>query len=148
MPGGIVVRPGDGVPVRSMAGGDILLRILGQESDGLVTVYESRRETGDLTGPHLHRHDYVEIFYVLEGEFTFQLGDEQIDVLAGTCLFVPGGEAHTFRHIGEGVGRLLTVCIPGGLDRLFRESDPARREQIRRELGSEVLGPPLHEASP
>jgi quercetin dioxygenase-like cupin family protein len=50
----------------------VLLR--SEQSDGVLSVIE-------LTGsarPPLHRHDFDETFYVLEGELTFQLDDELV----------------------------------------------------------------------
>ena len=64
---------------------NVLLR--GEESDGHLAVVE-------LTGrgrPPLHRHDFDETFLVLEGELTFQLGDE---------LHLRGRRARRLRRAG------------------------------------------------
>ena len=55
----------------------VLLR--SEDSGGHVAVVE-------LSGggrPPLHRHDFDETFYVLEGELTFQLGDARVTRRAG-----------------------------------------------------------------
>jgi hypothetical protein len=44
----------------------------------------------ELTGsakPPLHRHDFDETFYLLEGELTFQLGDDLVTRRAGELAF-------------------------------------------------------------
>ena len=38
-------------------------------------------------GPPLHHHDFDEAFYVLDGELTFQLGDERRDARPGELAF-------------------------------------------------------------
>lgn len=35
-------------------------------------------------GPRLHRHPYAEVFIVEAGHATFQIGDERLEVGAGT----------------------------------------------------------------
>ena len=45
-------------------------------------------------GPSLHRHDYAEVFIVLEGSATFRAGDAEQEVSAGHVVVVPAGEPH------------------------------------------------------
>ena len=40
-------------------------------------------------GPRLHRHPYDETWVVQEGNLTFQLGDEQIEVGPGDIVIAP-----------------------------------------------------------
>ena len=51
----------------------VLLR--SEESAGVVSMIELSSDAG-FAGPPLHHHDFDEAFYVLDGELTFQLGDE------------------------------------------------------------------------
>ena len=53
-------------------------------------------------GPSLHRHDYAEVFIVLEGSAVFRVGDEEREVEAGHVVIVPVGEPHGFTASGEG----------------------------------------------
>jgi hypothetical protein len=66
----------------------VLLR--GEQSGGVVSVIESGSLPG-FGGPPLHRHDFDETFYVIEGELTFQLGDELFRAKAGEIAFAPRG---------------------------------------------------------
>lgn len=59
----------------------VLLR--SEESDGHVAVVE----LGGSGRPPLHHHDFDDAFYVLEGELTFQLGDELFTRRAGELAF-------------------------------------------------------------
>jgi quercetin dioxygenase-like cupin family protein len=45
--------------------------------------------------PHLHR-EIEESFYILDGRFTFTVGEERIEAVPGTYLLVPRGTAHAF----------------------------------------------------
>ena len=62
-----------------------------EQSRGRISVIESVMPPG-VTGPSLHKHDFDEAFYVIEGELTFHLGGELRTVGAGELAFAPGGE--------------------------------------------------------
>ena len=94
----------------------VLLR--SDESDGVLSVIENRVPAG-WPGPPLHHHDFDEAFYVLEGELTFQLGDELALATAGQFVFAPGGAHHTLANLGDREARYLLVCTPAGFERYF-----------------------------
>ena len=70
-------------------------------------------------GPPLHHHDFDELFYVLDGELTFQLGDEVFTRRAGEFAFAPRGAHHTFANHSGAEARQLIVCTPAGFERYF-----------------------------
>jgi quercetin dioxygenase-like cupin family protein len=119
----------------------VLLR--GEESGGRVSVVE-------LTGqgrPPLHRHDFDEAFYVLEGELAFQLGDERFTRRAGELAFAPRGAPHTYANRSGAPARALLVITPAGFERYFDEiaarargHEPAGDAQLPEVV---TLGPPL-----
>ena len=91
----------------------VLLR--SEESGGHVAVVE-------LTGgarPPLHSHDFDESFYVLEGELTFQLGEEIVTRRAGELAFAPRGVPHTYANLSGAPVRALLVITPAGFERYF-----------------------------
>jgi quercetin dioxygenase-like cupin family protein len=53
-------------------------------------------------GPSLHRHDYAEVFIVLEGQATFRGPDGEVQVGAGNVVVVPAGEPHGFTAARDG----------------------------------------------
>ena len=61
---------------------------------------------------HLHRHD-DEAWYVLEGTLIVQSGPDrdrdQVEVRAGSGIFVPRGTPHTYWNPGPGPVRYLLV---------------------------------------
>ena len=108
-----------------------------------MTIYESLRPAGDPGGPRLHKHLFDEAFYVLEGEYMFQVGERLVKASTGAFVYIPGGTIHTFRHSGDGDGRMLTICSPGGIEEMFLASDAKTRAAAERKLGVENVGPPL-----
>jgi quercetin dioxygenase-like cupin family protein len=65
----------------------------------------------------LHHHDFDEAFYMVEGQMTFQLGDEVRTAGPGELVFAPRGSIHTLANHSEAVARYVLVCTPGGFER-------------------------------
>jgi uncharacterized RmlC-like cupin family protein len=91
-----------------------------------------------MEGPlHVH-HCEDEGFWILEGEFTFQVGDETIEASPGSFVFGPKDVPHTY-NVGSGPARLLYVLSPAGFeDFIYATSEPAE----------ELTLPPLPEGPP
>jgi quercetin dioxygenase-like cupin family protein len=94
----------------------VLLR--SEETAGVVSMIELSSDAG-FAGPPLHRHDFDEAFYLLEGELTFQLGDEVFTRTAGELAFAPRNVAHTYANHSDAPARALLVCTPAGFERYF-----------------------------
>jgi len=90
---------------------------------------------------HVHARE-DEVYYVLEGELTFQRGHELIEAGPGDAVVLPRGMQHGFAVRSE-TARLLFACTPGGLEAAFHAvSEPA----VRGELPALPAGPPPDEA--
>jgi mannose-6-phosphate isomerase-like protein (cupin superfamily) len=154
--GAIVLGPGEG---RTIPGTDaITLKATSEETGGSVGFLEATSAPG--TGPprHIH-HSCDELFYVLEGEFLFLVGERQVSALPGTFVFIPRGMVHAAKVVGSEPGKMLAAYIPGGLERSFEEFAKLRTEQgegtnsrtsqgrtlveINEKYDSEFVGPPL-----
>jgi mannose-6-phosphate isomerase-like protein (cupin superfamily) len=97
----------------------ILVRVPTAASGGAFNLFE---EIPPLLDTPLHVHEREdELFYVLEGEHQFQVGEEAFRVGTGGFVFAPRGIPHSHRRIAPGEGRLLILTVPGGLDGFFRE---------------------------
>ena len=79
--------------------------------------------SAEAKGPPLHHHDFDEAFYVLDGELTFQLGDDVFTRGPGEIAFAPRGVPHAFANHSGAAARMLLVCTPAGLRALL----PAHR---------------------
>jgi putative ABC transport system substrate-binding protein len=102
-------------------------------------------------GPPLHIHRAEdEFFYVLSGEFNFQLGECIKRAPAGSFVFIPKDVAHTFQHVGPDPGVLLGTVHPAGFEGLFQglpRADEATVRALFKKHAMEVVGPPLEAAA-
>ena len=99
---------------------------------------------------HLH-HEQDEWFYVVEGEYVIEVGEERYEPGPGDSVLAPRKVAHVWARVGEGTGRLIAALQPAGQIEAFFE-DIARlgaspgREELHRAFSShglELTGPPL-----
>ena len=145
---GFVVPPGEG-RVWSMAPGrSSALKMLNQETEGSVMMFEEVAPAGTETSLHLHR-DSDEIAYVLAGEITFEIGGEVTVGGPGTCAFMPRGLAHAWKNTGAETGRVLFLYTPGSAGGFFEEAAETgllrADEQLAEAAGRhgwEIVGPP------
>jgi hypothetical protein len=73
--------------------------------------------------PPLHSHSKeTEGFYVIDGEFSFQYGDDDNKIAAkpGTSLHLKN-IPHTYKNICNNTGRLLFTILPAGFENFFAE---------------------------
>ena len=76
---------------------DAVVRLRGEQTGGQGSVIEITVYAG-WPGPPLHVHDFDEAFYVLEGELTFQVGQDLLTKTSGELAFVPRGVPHHARE--------------------------------------------------
>ena len=95
---------------------NVLVR--GEDGEGRIAVMDNA-VAADFGGPPLHHHDFDELFYVLDGELTFQLGDQLVTRRAGELAFARRGVHHTFANLSGAPARQLIVCTPAGFERYF-----------------------------
>ena len=103
----------------------IVIRVSGEDSGGAMTVMEEVPPMSD-TPPHVHSRE-DELFYVLEGEHVFTLGEQEHRLGPGEAIFCPRGIPHAQRRVEPGVGRELVVFSPGGFEQFFRDLAEAER---------------------
>jgi quercetin dioxygenase-like cupin family protein len=130
----------------------VLLR--SEQSGGAVAVIEGSTQRPGFAGPPLHVHDFDEAFYVLQGELTFRLGDDQFIRGAGELAFAPRGVPHTYANHSGGDARTLIVFTPAGFERYFARM-AAEREGVDPPHWAlqplpevTVIGPPIEPQRP
>jgi quercetin dioxygenase-like cupin family protein len=62
-------------------------------------------------GTRLHKHDYDEIVYVIEGRSRWRVGDQEREAKAGDVLIVRAGEPHKFVNSGDGPLRQFDIHL-------------------------------------
>ena len=114
------IPPGEG---RSLwvLGELVTYKTTSEQTGGAYSLFEVATQPGGGVLPHIqHRED--ESFYALEGEYEFLVEGRTINAGAGSLIYVPKGNLHAHKNVGEGVGRLLISQTPGGLyERFFEE---------------------------
>jgi quercetin dioxygenase-like cupin family protein len=128
--------------------GRVKVLLLGADSEERVCLMDNV-VPAKTQGPPLHHHDFEEAFYILEGEATFQVGDQLVTRRPGELAWAPRGTHHTFSNRGDADVRWLIICTPAGFERYFQQL-------AAREAGVEpppealepwpevtVVGPPL-----
>jgi mannose-6-phosphate isomerase-like protein (cupin superfamily) len=151
-PQGFVVLPNSAPGFRGPIGGEAnVAEILAtrEQTGGTFGVWRYTSQPG---GPPLHIHRAEdEFFYVLSGEFNFQLGDCITRAPAGSYVFIPRQTAHTFQNIGPDPGVLLGVVSPGGFEGFFMGLPGADMDQamaLMTQHHMDVVGPPLEAVMP
>jgi Cupin domain len=70
-------------------------------------------------GPGPHRHDFEEMFTLLEGEIEFTFRGEKTLVKAGMTVNIPANAPHFFTNISGQRSRMLCMCSPAGQEEFF-----------------------------
>ena len=72
-------------------------------------------------GPPPHRHDFEEMFTVLEGEIEATFRGEKLTLRAGETINIPANAPHQFTNASDQPARLLCLCSPAGQEEFFME---------------------------
>jgi mannose-6-phosphate isomerase-like protein (cupin superfamily) len=73
-------------------------------------------EAGRVLEAHVHDGE-DDAFYILDGEMTFVIGEEEVAAPPGTFVLAPPGTEHGFRNDGDVPVRMLNIHAPAGFDR-------------------------------
>lgn len=91
----------------------------GEDTGGAYALFESLVPPNDPgPPPHLHKNE-DEGFYILEGDFTFSLGDMEYHLRTGDFIFLPRGIRHSYRNNSDTVARQLVLVNPSGFQKFF-----------------------------
>ncbi len=126
------------------------VKVSGKDTEGDLAIFE---QTGlsPKRGTPLHVHHFQdEIFYVLEGEYHFQVGAEKHQLKAGDSIFLPRKVPHAWSQMSDR-GKMTVILQPAGkLEEFFvamasLEKIPSHEliAQIFADHEMEVVGPPL-----
>ena len=102
-------------------------------------------------GPSLHMHfNQDEIFYVVEGNYRFVVGEETMELGTGDTIFLPRNIPHSWIQLTE-KGKLMYAVQPAGsMEEFFKEMNelkkPPTEEEVKKihlKHGMKIVGPPL-----
>lgn len=126
------------------------LKVSGTDTGGNLTVFEQTSiSQGKGTPLHIH-HLQDEMFYVVEGEYFFKVGDDKFHLAAGDSIFLPKKVPHAWTQISE-KGKMTVIFQPAGkmedffvtLAGLDHEPKPEELVKLFADHEMQVAGPPL-----
>jgi len=144
---GFVVPAGGGKHYQDSPDRFFDLKLLADQTGQSIMLFEETVPAGTKSTHHLH-HDSDEVVWVLEGEFTFKIGDEVFSGGPGTCAFLPRAVPHAWKNSDAGPGRAVFLYTPGGAGKYIEEMrarpqtlSEAEREAERARHGWKLIGP-------
>src|SRR6202050_2363615 len=95
-----VARPDtdQSLPHLGLVGDTYTILVAGSDTDGRYTLIDMHVPPGG--GPPPHRHDFEEMFTVLDGEVEVTFRSESITARAGETINVPANAPHGLRNAG------------------------------------------------
>jgi quercetin dioxygenase-like cupin family protein len=108
---------GPGAPVVAVAGGAYTILLSGAQTGGRYSLIDMLVPPGG--GPPPHRHDFEEMFSVLEGEIELTFRGATQRAGSGTVVNIPANAPHAFRNVSDRPAHLLCLCTPPGQETFF-----------------------------
>jgi mannose-6-phosphate isomerase-like protein (cupin superfamily) len=100
----------------------VLVKASTETTGGALAIIE---EVDPLDTPlHVHTNE-DELFYVIEGEHVFLVGEEEFPAGPGAVVFAPRRVPHAHRRMVPRSGRFLSVISPAGFEGFFRDLNAA-----------------------
>ena len=143
-------RFGDHYQMKGVTLNTLDIKISSTDTNGALAVFEQTGLTPN-GGPPLHIHPYQdEWFYVIEGEYHFQVGQDKYNMKVGDTIFLPRNVQHAFIQLTE-KGKMIVSYLPAGkMESFFKVTDswksPPSKEEIAKvfeEYDMKVVGNPL-----
>ncbi|MCP3760572.1 cupin domain-containing protein [Streptomyces sp. TBY4] len=92
----------------------------GEDTGGLFSFFEVTTPPGG--GPPLHIHETVdETFFVIEGQYEFELDGAVHKVPQGGLVYGPRGMEHAFVNTWDRPSKMLCIATPGGIEDWFEQ---------------------------
>lgn len=116
-----VARPNEdqSLPHIGMVGDTYTLLLTGNDTAGHYCLIDMHVSPGG--GPAPHRHDFEEMFSVLEGEIEVTFRGVKSVARAGETVNIPANAPHSFTNASDKPTRRLCLCSPSGQEEFFRE---------------------------
>ena len=135
----VLTGPHAGRTVTHESGSSAELKLAGEQAGGDWAVVEWRVRAGDEPPIHTHTRE-DETLYVLDGSITAFVGDQRIEVDAGSYAALPKDVPHGLTVHGD-EARLLVTVEPAGAEYFFVPRDEVDADPDR-------FGIVLHEPAP
>jgi mannose-6-phosphate isomerase-like protein (cupin superfamily) len=101
-----------------VVGDNYTILLTGEDTAGRYCLIDMLVPPGG--GPPPHRHDFEEMFNLLEGELEFIFRGVKSPLRAGETVNIPANAPHQFRNLSGRPARLLCLCSPAGQEEFFK----------------------------
>jgi quercetin dioxygenase-like cupin family protein len=101
----------------SVAGGTYTILVSGEQTGGRYSLIDMLVPPGG--GPPPHRHDFEEMFTILEGEIELIFRGEALQASTGSTVNIPANAPHSFKNKSDKPAHLLCMCTPAGQEEFF-----------------------------
>ena len=125
------------------------IKVSQRDTSGDLTIFEY---TGNVKGgPPLHIHPHQdEIFFIVQGEYLFQVGNDKHTLKQGDTIFLPRAVPHAFAQL-TGNGKMFFLFQPSGkmedyfraIGNLTSPPTPEQGAKIFADHDMKVVGSPL-----
>jgi quercetin dioxygenase-like cupin family protein len=114
-----IARPNEdqNLPHIGLVGDTYTILLTGNDTNGRYCLIDMH--VPPCGGPGPHRHDFEEMFTLLEGEIEVTFRGEKQIVRAGETVNIPANAPHFFQNVSERPVRLLCMCSPAGQEEFF-----------------------------
>jgi quercetin dioxygenase-like cupin family protein len=106
-------------PHIGLVGDTYTILVVGKDTAGRYCLIDMHIPPGG--GPPPHRHDFEEMFSVLEGEIEATFRGKKTIIRAGETINIPACAPHQFQNKSGQSARLLCLCSPAGQEEFFKE---------------------------
>jgi quercetin dioxygenase-like cupin family protein len=101
----------------SIAGDTYTILVSGDQTAGRYCLIDMHVPAGG--GPPPHRHDFEEMFTLLQGELEFTFRGQTSTIRAGSTVNIPANAPHAFKNASGEAVRMHRMASPAGLDTFF-----------------------------
>ena len=133
-----VINPDDATARHiSLVGDTYTILVSGDQADGRYCLIDMLVPDG--SGPPPHRHDFEEMFSLLEGELEFTFRGATQTVKAPATVNIPSNAPHAFKNASGKTVHMLCMCTPAGQEEFFMSVGVAvaRRDAAPPEISEE-----------
>lgn len=114
----VIRMPGEAKGV-ALSGQPLAFLVTGADTKH-TSMFDWTLPAGFSTGLHVHRVQ-EETFYVLDGECTWQIGEQKVRATPGTYVFIPPGVPHNIGNASNKTARMIMTVSPPGHEHYFEE---------------------------
>ncbi|MCY7293308.1 MAG: cupin domain-containing protein [Ferruginibacter sp.] len=152
---GFKIKAGEGrlhghIKLKGINANIIDVKISGKDTDGDLALFEQTGITQG-RGVPLHIHPFQdELFYVLEGEYYFKVGEDKYHLTAGESIFLPRKIPHAWTQVSKKAKTLVLLQPAGKLEDFFITIAALKEEPTKEQIAKifadndmEIVGPLL-----